>query len=51
MKSSSENFCLESECSFTKCVYSCPNTKYFVSTVTAFENEGFSDNSYYGTPN
>ena len=50
MMSSSEYSFLESECSFTKYVLSCPNTKYnvFVSTVTVFDNEGVSDNSISG---
>ena len=46
MMSSSEYLFLESECSFTKYVSSCPIFVYiFVSTVNVFENEGVSDDT------
>ena len=46
MMSSSEYLFLESECSFTKYVSSCPNTKYlYLHTVTVFENKGVSDDT------
>ena len=46
MMSSSEYLFFESECSFTKYVSSCPLYQIFVSTVTVFQNEGVSDNTY-----
>ena len=45
MMSSSEYLLLESECSFTKYVSSCPNTKYLYLRLPFFENEGVSDNT------
>ena len=47
MMSSSEYLFLESECSFTKYVFSCPiiNTKYLYLRLPFFENEGVSDNT------
>ena len=47
MMSSSEYMylLLESKYSFTKYASLCPNYQLFVSTVTAFENEGVSNSS------
>ena len=45
MMSSSEYLFLESECSFTKYVSSCPNTNYLYLRFTVFENEGVLDDT------
>ena len=45
MKSSSEYLFLESEGSFTKYVYSCPNTKYFYLRLLFFKKGGVSNNT------